>query len=151
MWFEPPQKRLASWRDFRRSLDTSDIEDTCTRIFQWWRFAPLHNLSIDPYDVRTWPSVWEMLHQGDFCKFSTAIGMSYTFFYIDEKIKNRILRVYDHENSDIYMTTLINNKWLLNYNISTVADWSQVQDKLTVQESWACKDIVEATKHQVAV
>ena len=87
MWFDPPQRRLASWREFRKSLDTSDIEDTCVRIFSWWSYAPLAAISIDPYDVRTWPSVWEMLHRGDFCKFSTAIGMSYTFFYIDEKLK----------------------------------------------------------------
>jgi len=92
-----------------------------------------------------------MLHQGDYCKFSTAIGMSYTFFYIDEKLKNNIIRVYDHDNSDIYTTTLIDNKWLLNYNMSSVAKWKDVQDKLTVQESWSCTDIVEATKHNVAI
>jgi len=151
MWFNSPQRRLASWREFRKSLDTSNFDDTCEQIFNWWSFAPLSALSIDPYDVRTWPSVWEMLHRGDYCKFSTAIGMSYTFFYIDEKLKNNILRVYDHENSDIYMTALIQDKWLLNYNKSSIAKWSEVQDNITVQESWTCKDIVETTKHYEAV
>ena len=150
MWFEPPQKRLASWREFRQSLRPKDLTETCDDVFMWWKYAPQSALSLDPYDVSTWPSVWEMLHQGDYCKFSTAIGMSYTFFYIDGKLKNRILRVYDHENSDIYMTALIDERWLLNYNLSEIADWDAVKDKLDIQESWDCSDVVEVTKYNLS-
>ena len=85
MWFESPQKRLASWRNFRKGLDINDLLHTCRDVCEWWRYAPLSNISLDPYDIETWPSVWEMLHRGDYCKFSTAIGMSYTLFYIDQK------------------------------------------------------------------
>lgn len=150
MWFDPPQKRLAQWRSFRKGLDTDNLQETCHQVCQWWSFAPLSNLSLDPYDTQTWPSVWEMLHLGDFCKFSTAIGMSYTLFYIDEKLENNILRIYDHENSDIYMTTLIDGRWLLNYNLSQVIDWSLVKDTIDVQQQWSCKDVVEVTKHNLS-
>jgi hypothetical protein len=111
----------------------------------------MSNISLDPYDIQTWPSVWEMLHRGNYCKFSTAIGMAYTLFYIDEKIENRIIRVYDEANSDIYMTALIDGRWLLNYNLTEVADWSSVKDSLQVQESFLCKDVVAATKHNLSV
>ena len=151
MWFEPPQKRLALWRDFRKSLDTYNLKFTCTQVCKWWSYAPLNNLSLDPYDIQTWRSVWEMLHCGDFCKFSTAIGMSYTLFYIDEKLENSILRVYDHQNSDIYMTTLIDGRWLLNYNLHDVVDWHSVKHTMDVQETWRCKDVVEVTKHNLLV
>ena len=102
MWFESPQKRLASWRNFRKGLDINDLSKTCRDVCEWWRYAPLSNISLDPYEIQTWPSVWEMLHRGNYCKFSTAIGMAYTLFYIDENIENRIIRVYDQANSDIY-------------------------------------------------
>ncbi len=150
MWFESPQKRLASWRNFRKRLDISDLLDTCRDVCEWWRYAPLSNISLDPYDIHTWPSVWEMLHRGDYCKFSTAIGMSYTLFYIDQKVENRIIRVHDQANSDIYMTALIDERWLLNYNLTEVADWSSVKDTLQVQESFLCKDVVESTKHNLS-
>lgn len=150
MWFESPQKRLASWRNFRKGLDINDLLHTCRDVCEWWRYAPLSNISLDPYDIETWPSVWEMLHRGDYCKFSTAIGMSYTLFYIDEKVENRIIRVYDQANSDIYMTALIDGRWLLNYNLSEVADWSSVKDSLQVQESFLCKDVVKVTKHNLS-
>lgn len=146
MWLDPPQKRLANWREFRRELDTTDVKAACEQVSQWWRFAPQSTLSIDPYDISTWPSVWEMLHQGDYCKFSTAIGMAYTIFYIDESVKNRILRVYDHANSDIYMTALINEHWLLNYNLCEMTEYNKVRNALEIQESWNTKDVVETTK-----
>jgi hypothetical protein len=151
MWFESPQRRLASWRTFRQGLDVNDLSDTCHDVCKWWGFAPMSNISLDPYDIQTWPSVWEMLHRGNYCKFSTAIGMEYTLFYIDEKIENRIIRVYDEANSDIYMTALIDGRWLLNYNLTEVADWSSVKDSLQVQESFLCKDVVAATKHNLSV
>ena len=150
MWFESPQKRLASWRNFRKGLDIKDLSKTCRDVCEWWRYAPLSNISLDPYEIQTWPSVWEMLHRGNYCKFSTAIGMAYKLFYIDEKVENRIIRVYDHANSDIYMTALIDGRWLLNYNLSEVADWSSVKDTLDVQESFLCKDVVEVTKHNLS-
>lgn len=146
MWLDPPQKRLANWRAFRRELDTTDVKAACEKVSQWWQFAPQSTLSIDPYDISTWPSVWEMLHQGDYCKFSTAIGMAYTIFYIDESVENRILRVYDHVNSDIYMTALINEHWLLNYNLCEMTEYNNVRNALEIQESWNTKDVVETTK-----
>lgn len=150
MWFESPQKRLASWRTFRQGLEVSEMSSTCNDVCEWWRYAPLSNISLDPYDIQTWPSVWEMLHRGKYCKFSTAIGMSYTLFYIDENIENRIIRVYDQTNSDIYMTALIDGRWLLNYNLTEVVDWSSVKDSLEVQESFLCKDVVTVTKHNLS-
>ena len=150
MWFESPQKRLASWRDFRKGLDVNDLLNTCRDVCEWWRYAPLSNISLDPYEIQTWPSVWEMLHRGNYCKFSTSIGMAYTLFYIDENIENRIIRVYDQANSDIYMTALIDGRWLLNYNLTEVAEWSSVKDTLEVQESFLCTDVVEVTKHNLS-
>lgn len=151
MWLEPPQSRLAHWREFRKSLDPDNIDSLCYSICKWWSFAPQQNLSIDPYDPVTWPSVWEMLHQGDYCKYSTAIGMAYTVFYVNQKIKNKVLRVHDLENHDIYMTTLIDNRILLNYNYGEVATWDSVKANLDIQDSWDCTSVVEMTKHRISI
>lgn len=145
MWMESPQKRLAMWREFRKSLELDNLRETCEKIDEWWSYAPQSNLSLDPYDVATWPSVWEMLHRGDFCKFSTAIGMSYTFHYLDENIKNDVLIVHDHKHEDIYMTALIDDSLLLNYNTIEVASWNEVNTDLEIKERWTCHDIVNST------
>ena len=50
--------------------------------------APISKMTIDPVDSRTWLTPWEMLHSGDFCENSIALGMSYTIFYANENIPN---------------------------------------------------------------
>lgn len=67
-WVEPPSKRLSAWRNFRQSLDTTDITDVCKTVMNWWENAPLLNITIDPVDSNSWPTPWEMLHRVIFVK-----------------------------------------------------------------------------------
>lgn len=147
MWFEPPHKRLATWRDFRKSLTGKTVEEIAEQVCQWWATAPIGPRNVDPYDATTWPDAWEMLHEGQFCKSTVAIGMSYTIFYIDKNIENKLIRIQDLDNRDIYITALIDNKFLLNYNYGEVVEWSKVQDTIKIQETWDCHQVVQTTKY----
>ena len=98
-WFESPSTRLSQWREFRKGLDTDNTQEVCKIVIDWWKMAPISKMSIDPVDSRTWPTPWEMLHSGDFCENSLALGMSYTIYYANEKIPNELLYVTDRKNS----------------------------------------------------
>ena len=83
--------------------------------------APISSWTIDPVDSSTWPTPWEMLHSGNFCDNSIALGMSYTIHYANEHIPNRLLYVTDRENSIQKLCALIDNKYLLNYSYGTIS------------------------------
>jgi len=120
-WFESPSKRLSMWRDFRKSLDTNNIIDVCDTVIKWWQTAPLIRIAIDPVNSSQWPTPWEMLHQGDFCENSLALGMSYTIYYANPNIKNELLYITCREHSLQRLCALIDDKYLLNYERDVIS------------------------------
>ena len=114
-WLESPSTRLSQWREFRKGLDTDNTQEVCNIVIDWWKMAPISKMSIDPVDSSTWPTPWEMLHSGDFCENSLALGMSYTIYYANETIPNELLYVTDRKNSTQKLCAWIDNKYLLNY------------------------------------
>ena len=80
-WLDSPSTRLNRWRGFRKGLNTDDTKAVCETVVDWWKMAPISSWTIDPVDSSTWPTPWEMLHSGNFCDNSIALGMSYTIHY----------------------------------------------------------------------
>lgn len=143
VWMEHPEKRLEDWRNFRQDISSLPIDQICERIQIWWSLSPQSNISIDPYNLSSWPTPWEMVYAGDMCKFSTALGISYTMYCINKDVTNMIMMVNDLQNNDTYMVAIIDDIWVLNYNTCEMVLWTDVKDTLQIQDSWACKDVVE--------
>ena len=120
-WFESPSTRLSQWREFRKGLDTDNTQEVCNIVIDWWKMAPISKISIDPVDSNTWPTPWEMLHSGNFCEDSLALGMSYTIYYANETISNELLYVTDRKNSTQKLCAWIDNKYLLNYEHGAIS------------------------------
>ncbi len=120
-WFESPSTRLSQWRVFRKGLDTDNTYEVCDVVVNWWKMAPISSMTIDPVDSNTWPTPWEMLHSGNFCENSIALGMSYTIYYANEGIPNELLFITDTDNSIQQLCTLIDNKYLLNYQYGSIS------------------------------
>lgn len=138
-WLEPPRKRLSQWREFRKSLDTTNIEEVCKLVIEWWQFAPLVNIAIDPVNHESWPTPWEMLHQGNFCENSLALGMSYTIYYANPDIQNELVYIICHEQSKSKLCALIDNKHLLNFDFGSI---STIPDGCFIDHQVKIKDIV---------
>ena len=120
-WFESPGTRLSQWREFRKGLDTDNTQEVCNTVIDGWKMAPISKMSIDPVDSNTWPTPWEMLHSGNFCEDSLALGMSYTIYYANETILNELLYVTDRKNSTQKLCVWIDNKYLLNYEHGAIS------------------------------
>lgn len=71
-------ERLSAWVAFRRGLEAMPPEDRLAPVAAWWAQAPLLTIAYDPEAPDTWPSPWEMVHAGDWCRNSVAIGMEAT-------------------------------------------------------------------------
>ena len=120
-WYEAPSIRLSKWRNFRKSLNTQNTLEVCQTVVDWWKMAPLSSMTIDPVDSDTWPTPWEMLHSGDFCENSLALGMSYTIYYANDSISNELLFIIDRERSIQRLCVAIDNKYLLNLEHATIS------------------------------
>jgi|TARA_B110000858_G_scaffold198513_1_gene265977 hypothetical protein len=109
------------WRQFRESLDTGDTLEVCSTVVSWWKSAPISSMTIDPVTSGNWPTPWEMLHSGDFCENSLALGMSYTIYYANQDIKNELIYVTDKLKSTEKLCSLIGNKHLLNFDHGVIS------------------------------
>ncbi len=141
-WFESPSTRLNRWRQFRNGLNTDIVIDVCETVINWWKMAPISNMTIDPVDSSTWPTPWEMLHSGNFCDNSLALGMSYTIYYANEDIPNELLYVTDRKNSIQKLCAMIDNKYLLNYSYGAISTLPTENVSISF-----CKNIADVVKN----
>jgi hypothetical protein len=83
-----------------------------------------------------------MLHQGNFCDDSLALGMSYTIYYANPEIKNELIYVTCIGKSFQRLCALIDNKHLLNFehgSISTLPD----EERCSISYRTEIKNIVK--------
>jgi hypothetical protein len=146
IWLGRPEQRLAMWRTFRKDYKQADAELLCSATAHWWGNAPLHSISLDPTSPHNWPDAWELIHSGNICKYSAALGIAYTIYYTNNSLNNIIMRVFDEEIDDIYNTTLINNQLLLGKKTGKVMNWSDAKPYLKIEEQWHTSDIVDSIK-----
>jgi hypothetical protein len=108
LWLRSPDERLAGWREFRIELQSSydcdrDVLSSLTAISTWWQQAPIVSVALDPFNSKSWPTVWEIIYQGECCKYSRGLAMAYNIHYIDPKADVAVHRVHDHQYGDEYM------------------------------------------------
>ena len=72
-----------------------------------------------------------MLHQGDFCENSLALGMSYTIYYANRDIPNELLYMTNTVKSFQTLCVLIDNKHLLNYEHGEISNLPNTTECLT--------------------
>lgn len=81
--------RLKAWRDFRLHIKDHSLDEQIVQAVEWWSQVPLSSTdTIDPYSPTTWPTPWEMLHEGSICEYSAMLGVAYTLYYLDESRDN---------------------------------------------------------------
>jgi len=152
LWLRSPDERLAGWREFRIELqhsyeyyecngsrDDQEILLSCLEaISTWWHQAPVVSVAIDPFNSEGWPTVWEIIYQGECCKYSRGLAMAYNMHYIDQDVRITLDRVYDHEFNDEYMIANYGDKYALNSLHGPVIKLHSV-DSLEKRESWDIK------------
>lgn len=116
--------RLAEWRDFRLSLETSPTPFNDVAVF--WANAPFVNSYINPYYVKSWPDPWHLVLDDMYDNLGVALGMLYTlkltqrFTDTNCEIHKSIL---DGE-AEPYYILIVDNEHVLNfvYRESTTKD-----------------------------
>ena len=68
--------RLANWKKFRDSLETSQTPFEDVAVF--WSRAPFVNLYLDPQQPSSWPDPWHLVLEGKYDDLAICLGMLYT-------------------------------------------------------------------------
>jgi len=148
LWLRSPDERLASWREFRIELqshydlyeatgtesDNAILLDCLNAVSIWWKQAPVVSVAMDPFNLESWPTIWEILDQGECCKYSRGLAMAYNIHYMDKNVHVSIDRVRDHKFHDEYMIATFDGKYALNSLHTQILNLQGVES-LEVRES----------------
>lgn len=118
-----PTQRILSWREFRTSIKDCSELDQLNKVVQFWSKAPIITYSIDWDKANSWPSVWELIHEGNFDTNAIAFLMEQTLIALGwdpERLLLSYIRLKD--NSDQMMILCVDNKYVLNYS------WGELYD-----------------------
>lgn len=128
-----PSERLKEWRKFKLFLNNemTDMEHLI-EVNNWWAQCPLSARSLDPYTAETWPSGWELIYRGDFCRSAISLGMEQTLLlrngrWNSDRVK---LHLIDDNKEDIFLVVNIDDKWILNYEYNNVIEVSKTKFKI---------------------
>ena len=132
-----PSERLNEWTTFRDALSSFSEYEQLEKVCRWWGLAPLNKRSIDPYDPKSWMTVWEMIYSGDLCQNSLAVAMEATLRLAGWDANRLMLQmIYSDEENSEFLVVKIDNQFLLNYNYGSPASLEVVSNDITVQNEF---------------
>lgn len=142
-WIKSPEERLKNWRIFRKYYNFTNTQKLLEDVWNFWIYSPDVSKTLDPYDVKNWPTVWEIIQYGNTCKYSKSLAAAYTLYFMNfDDYDIIIARVYDKINNDIYIATIINNEYILLPYSNEVRNWIQEKENLSIQESWKIDQVI---------
>lgn len=118
-----PTQRILSWREFRSSIKDLPENEQLEKIAVFWAKAPLIKYSIDWDKPATWPTAWELIHEGNFDSTAIAYLMEQTLITLGwdpDRLLLSYIRLRD--NSDQMMVLVVDNLYVLNFSWGEVFD-----------------------------
>lgn len=147
-WLKSPDDRLKQWREMRKEYNYESIKKLCDDVWTFWISSPDVSKTIDPYTISSWPTIWEIIKEGNTCKYSKSLAAAYNIFYINDEYDIVIARVYDTTNSDIYIATIINNKYVLTPYSNEVEIWENINSNLKIEEQVNITNVLDMVKNR---
>lgn len=121
---------IAEWKDFREQLSSDTvIEEMAIYFFD----VPHGPRCVDYYSPVTWLSPWEILYHKAFCRSNTALLMYYTLVFA-EFPDHEVELVLINDFMDTYLALLINNQYILNYELGKVSLFAEVEQDINIIE-----------------
>ena len=119
------EDRLAAWRDFRNSLETST--DPFRDLYLFYQSAPFVSIHTDPWNNKVWPGPWELVLENQYDDFCRVLGMCYSL-QLTERFKGSSFEIHisiDNEKSETYYLLYVDGT-ILNWQYGEVIDEKQL-------------------------
>jgi hypothetical protein len=138
IWSQPPETRLVIWRNFRKTLDSLDVIASAASVAAWWQNIPQAPGLSTPWATDSWPDPWNLFSDGPMDHTLTSVAMAYTLWMVcNEKERIELAVINDPGKRKILLVTLIDKRWLINYNSGEVTDTSQFSEDIEILSTYA--------------
>lgn len=122
LWYKNTTEKILAWREFREQAKDKTLGDVIELVDQWWTFTPWVKKTIDPYKPESWPSPWDMIRRGEFCRSAIALGQAYTLWLCFPASNTELWLVNNFSEKDVHLVVVIDEKTVLNYTLGHVID-----------------------------
>lgn len=134
------------WRHFRKEYVHTSTEHLCNTVWKIWAMSPEVSKIVDPYNLTTWLTLWEIIQLGQTCKYTKALGAAYMIHYLQPETNIVICRVFDKIKNDIYITAIVESKFLLHPEYTEIIKMNN--NDYQIQELWSLDKILEKIKYK---
>lgn len=121
-----PEQRIDSWAEFRKEISSLDFERQLDRVAEYFAGVPLGSRVIDYYTPTSWPTPWEILHHGIYCRSTTGILMYDTLKIVNRDAPIDICRIDDQ--GDIYLAPVTHYGVILNLLLGEISNLDSYSD-----------------------
>lgn len=132
-------ERLRLWKSLREEIQALPLKDQLKEIAKFCSEMPFGARTIDYYSPMEWPTPWEILFYGSFCTSSISLLMFYTLILLNTQYTIELYLVEDTEG--IYLLPVIDNQFVLNFELSAVNNYSEIKDKFKILNKYRKEQI----------
>lgn len=119
-WYGTTSEKILSWRELRKESSQAEFNEAIKKITDWWTYAPWVKKTIDPYKPDTWPTPWDMIQKGHFCRSALALGQAYTIWILFPQADCELWLINNQSEQDIHLVVVIDKTLILNYNMGYI-------------------------------
>ena len=108
--------------NFRNAITTLPDYNQLSEIASFLGTGRYQNLHMTQEQPSEWATPWEMIYEGDWCKFSVAIGMEFILRlsgWKPERLKLQLIK--DYSLSDLFFILKVDNYYVLNYEYGKIS------------------------------
>jgi hypothetical protein len=120
IWYKTTTEKILAWRDLRQQTKEKTTNEIIDLVNEWWTYTPWVRKTIDPYKPESWPTPWDMLSRGEFCRSAIALGQAYTLWLCSPDTQIELWLVNNFSEKDIHLVVVIDEKTVLNYTLGQV-------------------------------
>lgn len=120
VWYGTTTEKILAWRELRSKLVDKQPEEIIEEVDQWWTFTPWVRKTIDPYKPDSWPTPWDMINKGEFCRSAIALGQAYTLWMCSPHLNTELWLVNNFSEKDVHLVVVIDENTVLNYTLGHV-------------------------------
>ena len=133
------EEKLSLWKKLRDDIKSENLNNQLLSISSFFSSMPFGSRTIDYYNPYSWPTPWETLFYGKFCTSSISLLIFYTLTLVNIDVTIELLLVEDQ--NDIYLLPYIDNKFILNYELGQISNYSAVKEKFKILKRYSKKEI----------
>ena len=126
----PNGERLRLWKKLREDIENVEFDLQLHSIARFCAQMPIGHRTVDYYTPEDWPTPWEILFHGTFCTSSISLLMFHTFCLLPDK--GHTCDLFLIEDEDVYLVPIIDNQFILNYELGTISKYSDVETNFKV-------------------